>query len=52
MTGVQTCALPILRVRIEQALTEGLESDAIEVTPEWWAKKRALIASVTPESAS
>ena len=41
-----------VRVRIEQALTEGLESDAIEVTPEWRAKKRALIASVTPESAS
>lgn len=41
-----------LRTQIEQALVEGLESEAIEITPDWWAKKRELIASVTPESAS
>ncbi len=41
-----------LRSQIERALAEGLESEAIEVTPDWWAKKRELIASVTAESAS
>ena len=41
-----------VRTQIEQALAEGLQSEAIEVTPDWWAKKRELIASVTPESAS
>ena len=40
------------RTQIELALAEGLQSEAIEVTPDWWAKKRELIASVTPESAS
>ena len=40
------------RTEIEQALAEGLESDAIKITPDWWAKKRELMASVTPESAS
>ena len=41
-----------VRMQIEQALVEGLESEAIEFTSDWWAKKRELIASVTPESAS
>ena len=41
-----------VRTQIEQALTEGLQSEAIEVTPDWWAKTRELIDSVTPESAS
>ena len=41
-----------LRTQIEQALVEGLESEAIEITPDWWAKKRELIASVASESAS
>ena len=40
------------RTQIELALAEGLQSEAIEVTPDWWARKRELIASVTPESAS
>ena len=41
-----------VRTQIEQALAEGLQSEAIEVTPDGWARKRELIASVTPESAS
>ena len=40
------------RMQIEQALAEGLESESIEITPDWWAKRRELIASITPESAS
>ena len=40
------------RMEIEQALAEGLESESIEITPDWWAKRRELIASVTPEPAS
>jgi hypothetical protein len=41
-----------VRSQVEQSLAEGLASEAIEVTPEWWASKRALIAAATPESAS
>ena len=41
-----------VRMQIEQALVDGLESEAIEFTSDWSAKKRELIASVTPESAS
>ena len=40
------------RTQIERALVEGLESEPVEVTADWWAKKRGLIASVAPESAS
>ena len=40
------------RMEIEQALAEGLESESIVITPDWWAKRRELIASVTPEPAS
>jgi hypothetical protein len=40
------------RTQIEEALAEGLRSEAVEVTPDWWARKRELIASVTPESAT
>ena len=37
-----------VRSQIEQALADGLDSEAIEVTPDWWAGKRELIASVSP----
>jgi hypothetical protein len=40
------------RMQIEQALAEGLASESIEITPDWWAKRRELIASIAPESAS
>lgn len=39
------------RACIEAALAEGLASPAIDMPPNWLAQKRALIASVTPESA-
>ena len=41
-----------LRMQIEQALAEGLDSESIPITPDWWAKRRELIDSVTTESAS
>ncbi|MDP1798614.1 MAG: hypothetical protein Q8K78_14065 [Planctomycetaceae bacterium] len=40
-----------MRARVEQALAEGLASPAIDMPSDWSAQKRALIASITPESA-
>ena len=41
-----------VRACIEEALAEGLASAPIEMTTDWWSDKRAMIAAITPESAS
>src|SRR5690349_14215480 len=39
--------------RLEELVREGLESgEPIEVTPEWWARKRAELAAYLPTTAS
>lgn len=41
------------RERLERLLLEGLESgEPVEVTPEWWERKRALLKQVGEEAVS
>jgi hypothetical protein len=40
------------RTQIMKASAEGLQSEAIEVMPDCWTRKRELTASVTPDPAT